>query len=132
MAKQMDVVNNYEAGANMQRQKNAEKYAIEAKEQRMKQWAEEIELEEARGKDVYETQKKWHENNIALLKKKGEDYEAAEKDYRLFLAKKEGEDAKKAEESRKKAEAESIGAIQDFKVSVNAPRTTSTDVFQLI
>lgn len=113
--KQMDVVANYEAGAGMQRQKNAEKYAIEAKEQRMKQWAEEIELEEARGKDVYETQKKWHENNIALLKKKGEDYEAAEKDYRLFLAKKEGEDAKKAEEARKKAEADAKKAADEAK-----------------
>ena len=115
MKKQMDVVANYEAGAGMQRQKNAEKYAIEAKEQRMKQWAEEIELEEARGKDVYETQKKWHENNIALLKKKGEDYEAAEKDYRLFLAKKEGEDAKKAEEARKKAEADAKKAADEAK-----------------
>lgn len=115
MAKQMDVVANYEAGANMQRQKNAEKFAIEAKEQRMKQWAEEIELEEARGKDVYATQKKWHENNIALLKKKGEDYEDAEKDYRLFLAKKEGEDAKKAEEARKKAEADAKKAADEAK-----------------
>ena len=115
MVKQMDVVNNYTAGANMQRQKNAEQYALEAKEQSMKQWAEAIEIEEARGKDVYQTQKRWHENNIALLKKTGGDYEAAQKDLRLFLAKREGEDAKKAEESRKKAEADAKKAADEAK-----------------
>ena len=115
MMKQVDVVNNYIAGATMQRQKNSEQYAIEAKEQSMKQWAEAIEIEEARGKDVYQTQKRWHENNVALLKKTGGDYEAAQRDLRLFLAKREGEDAKKAEESRKKAEADAKRVAEEAK-----------------
>ena len=74
MRKQFDVVNNFNAGFQMQMKKNNSKYAMEAKEQRMKEWDENIQLEEARGKDMYQSRKKWHENNIAMLKT-GQRYE---------------------------------------------------------
>ena len=72
----------------------------------MKQWDNAIAIAEAEGKDVYQTKKRWYENNIALLKKQGKDTEDAEQELALFLAKKRGQDAKDAEAARKKAEAD--------------------------
>ena len=115
MGKQFDVVNNFNAGFQMQTKKNNEKYAMEAKEQRMKEWDENIQLEEARGKDMYQSRKKWHENNIAMLKKQGKDTSEAIKEYRMFLAKHDGDMAKDRESARKKAEADAKRQAEEAK-----------------
>lgn len=115
MGKQFDVVNNFNAGFQMQTKKNNEKYAIEAKEQRMKEWDENIQLEEARGKDMYQSRKKWHENNIAMLKKQGKDTNDANKEYRMFLAKHDGDVAKDRESARKKADADAKKQAEEAK-----------------
>lgn len=115
MGKQFDVVNNFNAAFQMQTKKNNEKYAMEAKEQRMKEWDENIQLEEARGKDMYQSRKKWHENNIAMLKKQGKDTSDANKEYRMFLAKHDGDMAKDRESARKKAEADAKRQAEEAK-----------------
>ena len=115
MGKQFDVVNNFNAGFQMQTKKNNEKYAMEAKEQRMKEWDENIQLEEARGKDMYQSRKKWHENNIAMLKKQGKDTSEANKEYRMFLTKHDGDMAKDRESARKKAEADAKRQAEEAK-----------------
>lgn len=115
MGKQFDVVNNFNAGFQMQTKKNNEKYAIEAKEQRMKEWDENIQLEEARGKDMYQSRKKWYENNIAMLKKQGKDTSEANKEYRIFLAKHDGDLAKDRENARKKSEADNKRQAEEAK-----------------
>ena len=115
MGKQFDVVNNFNAGFQMQTKKNNEKYAMEAKEQRMKEWDENIQLEEARGKDMYQSRKKWYENNIAMLKKQGKDTSEANKEYRMFLAKHDGDLAKDRENARKKSEADNKRQAEEAK-----------------
>ena len=115
MGKLSDDVNNFNAGFQMQTKKNNEKYAMEAKEQRMKEWDENIQLEEARGKDMYQSRKKWHENNIAMLKKQGKDTSEANKEYRMFLAKHDGDMAKDRESARKKAEADAKRQAEEAK-----------------
>lgn len=115
MGKQFDVVNNFNAGFQMQMKKNNSKYAMEAKEQRMKEWDENIQLEEARGKDMYQSRKKWYENNIAMLKKQGKDTSEANKEYRMFLAKHDGDLAKDRENARKKSEADNKRQAEEAK-----------------
>lgn len=104
--KGMDVVNNFKKGYQYQTTQNDLKYAMERKIQSMKDWDFQIQLEEARGKDVYNTRKKWHENNIRMLKIQGKDTEEALKDQQMFEAQHEGDLAKEREQARKKAEAE--------------------------
>ena len=81
----------------------------------MKEWDENIQLEEARGKDMYQSRKKWHENNIAMLKKQGKDTSEANKEYRMFLAKHDGDMVKDRESARKKAEADAKRQTEEAK-----------------
>lgn len=108
----LNVIKNTMDGYNAATKKIALEHALDQKEIRMKQWDNAIEISEAEGKDVYQTKKRWLENNIALLKKQGKDTGDAEQELALFLAKKRGQDAKDAEAARKKAEADAKKAAE--------------------
>lgn len=97
-----DVVNNYNKEANEQAKRNAAAHALDMKKARMEQWKQQLDIQEAEGKDVYKSREKWMKNNIAIKKKEGEDTKEAENDLALFQARKRGEDAKAAQDHAKK------------------------------
>lgn len=97
-----DVVNNYNKAANEQAKRNAAAHALDMKKARMEQWKQQLDIQEAEGKDVYKSREKWMKNNIAIKKKEGEDTKEAENDLALFQARKRGEDAKAAQDHAKK------------------------------
>ena len=99
----MNVVKNTVEGYNDATKRIAADHALEQKEIRMGQWKNAIEIAEAEGKDVYATQSRWYENQIALLKKQGKDTADVEQEYAVYKAKKRGEDAKEAAAAAKKA-----------------------------
>ena len=72
------------------------------KKARLEQWKQQLDIQEAEGKDVYKSREKWMKNNIAIKKKEGEDTKEAENDLALFQARKRGEDAKAAQDHAKK------------------------------
>ena len=99
----MNVVKNTVEGYNDATKRIAADHALEQKEIRMGQWKNAIEIAEAEGKDVYATQSRWYENQIALLKKQGKDTAEVEQEFAVYKAKKRGEDAKEAAAAAKKA-----------------------------
>ena len=97
-----NVVDNYNKAANEQAKRNAAAHALDMKKARMEQWKQQLDIQEAEGKDVYKSREKWMKNNIAIKKKEGEDTKEAENDLSLFQARKRGEDAKSAQDHAKK------------------------------
>lgn len=99
----MNAVKNVTEGYNDSMKRSAAQHALEAKEIRMGQWKNQIEIAEAEGKDVYTTQVKWYENQIALMKKQKKDTADIEQEFTVYMAKKRGDDAKQAAADAKKA-----------------------------
>ena len=97
-----NVVDNYNKAANEQAKRNAAAHALDMKKARLEQWKQQLDIQEAEGKDVYKSREKWMKNNIAIKKKEGEDTKEAENDLALFQARKRGEDAKAAQDHSKK------------------------------
>lgn len=99
----MNVVKNTVEGFNDSMSRSAANHALEAKEIRMGQWKDQIEIAEAEGKDTYGTQVKWYQNQIALMKKQKKDTKDIEQEFAVYQAKKRGDDAKEAAAAAKKA-----------------------------
>ena len=120
----MDVVKNTVEGYNDATKRIAAQHALDQKEIRMGQWKNQIEIAEAEGKDVYTTQVKWYENQIALMKKQKKDTADIEQEFLVFMAKKRGDDTKEAAASAKKAadEAERLRKENAKKAEAEAKR----------
>lgn len=106
---------NYQKGKQQQMAQNAVNHAMELKKTRMQQWGDALDIQEAEGRDVYNSRVKWHKNNIAILKREGEDTKEAEKELAMYQAQRRAENARKAQEAAKKAADDAKKAAEDAK-----------------
>lgn len=121
-----DAFENYQKGKQQQIQRNAANHALELKKQRMEDWKNTLDVEEARGKDVSKSREKWMKNNIAIMKKEGNDTKEAEQELAVFRARKQGEAARAAqEEAKRRADAAKAAAAQEKQRREEAARAAA-------
>lgn len=99
----VNILGAYEKGAADMTKKIAKDAALEAKKARLDDWDAKLKIEEAGGKNTFESRKKWYQNTIAYEKKMGNDTREKVQELAEFQARHDAEQRRAAADRAKKA-----------------------------